>query len=902
MKFKKSKKPDFQPLNFTLDPDRTANGERTPRLSAGRDELAVADFVTPLGGAGPAPGIDRDKALNRESMVARYAYPAAAAASVIWAACMVTFALSYNTPDWAFDFQPVQITLLVIVAVAPTVLMALTAYSIRQSALLTAEAERARAATDALVAPAVLAAGVTGNVVKDVRTEISRAMAVAAEASQQLSVLRLALSQESDRMSATVADAERAARLLTASLSHERLEMGTLSAELDTRAQAVAGSIQRQAKMVAEASDLAQSQVREAEAALAARTADLAAAAADAGELTTLAGQQIGLNADRLETMGKAVEQQLNAVWKDMDAERAQLEGISENLRLENAAVANMLETHRGQLLDAVAHARVSTDEIQAAAASSAETLRNLVAEAASQVGALADTARAEQDAMDAQVRARLKLFASVVADERAAIEADSRQAIESLTDAAEAARNAAMEKASSATAAVTDDAREAIETLSRAADDARASAQNHLETAREVAANHADASRAQMEQLAEAAYAAGQRADEIYDARIAAARSLIEESTRLVEEAGLRSAQKIEIGLTATRNALTELEALLSEVDARAGRLPNEAQASVEAVRDAISKGVEELTIAARRAAEETQEIDAAFQDRVRRNYEMLSDSVRLMTQVASDADATAPMAQIEPPVLKPVEPVPAPPEIAAVLARAKDEAEAANAAAVEAEAPRMAVGAGASTMSSAPARRIAHDNGDDEGPLLNLGGSTPSPAAAARPRLRLTASDPAGDDVMNVFQPARTERRPREDEGDWTWRDLLKNVDGGDLPTDVALANRLISEIEALGIDTATLLPQSRIDEIARALSDGDLDAGRDSVRRLAPAAVRRLSRRMEAEPNLRSDGTEFTRTFGDLVVDALARGIGAAAGLLGSDQGRIFLLLDAAVSHTG
>ena len=87
--------------------------------------------------------------------------------------------------------------------------------------------------------------------------------------------------------------------------------------------------------------------------------------------------------------------------------------------------------------------------------------------------------------------------------------------------------------------------------------------------------------------------------------------------------------------------------------------------------------------------------------------------------------------------------------------------------------------------------------------------------------------------------------------------------------------------------------------MDEIASALEDGDLDAGRETVRRLAPAAVRRLTRRMDMDSALKIDAQRFVGRFGNQVVEALSGDPGSANALLSSDSGRVFLLLDAAVS---
>ena len=600
------------------------------------------DFVV-----GSKPRVGQLEAISAgradEPLASRMAYPMAIILSLAWAGSAVMFAVGYQSRDWAFDFKPVQVGLLTVVAVLPAVLMIIVAITLRQSAAVTEQARLSRQATDDLVAPVVLAAGVAGNVVEGVRHEIERAREITAAAVDQLSELRLALAEETERMSSTVTAAERAARLLTEGLGNERLEMGILSAELDSRASEVAGAIQRQAKMVSEASDLAQTQIREAEAALAARAADLAAAAADAGELGALASQQLSLNAERLETVGEAVGERLGALWTGLAREREQFVALSDTLSADQNEVMGRLTTQRSQLIDAVAQARVGSQEIHAAATSSSESLRKLIAEAAAQVGALAETARAEQEAIDGQARARLKLFAEMVSEERAVIEAESRAALSALGDAAEQARETAAYNAQVFRDATLDGAHAAINLLTDAAEQTRESARRALEETAAAAAAQTDSAKARMDQLGEVAFTAAQKADEIFETRFSAARRMIEESSRLVEDAGARSAQKIEVSLASTRNAVAELEALLNDLGAHAGRLPSEAHANVEAVRTAVARGVDDLTHAARQAAEETQLIDAAFQERVRHNYEMLSESVRLMTKMAGTADTAA-------------------------------------------------------------------------------------------------------------------------------------------------------------------------------------------------------------------------------------------------------------------
>jgi hypothetical protein len=111
------------------------------------------------------------------------------------------------------------------------------------------------------------------------------------------------------------------------------------------------------------------------------------------------------------------------------------------------------------------------------------------------------------------------------------------------------------------------------------------------------------------------------------------------------------------------------------------------------------------------------------------------------------------------------------------------------------------------------------------------------------------------------------------------------------------------LIGEIEAMGVDAAALLAAPQIDEIAAFVRAGDGPGALDAVRRLGPAAVRRLSRRMLSDRRMRAQAERYVRRQQSFVDDALAREDPGAAvsALLGSDRGRAWLLLDAALADS-
>jgi len=168
-------------------------------------------------------------------------------------------------------------------------------------------------------------------------------------------------------------------------------------------------------------------------------------------------------------------------------------------------------------------------------------------------------------------------------------------------------------------------------------------------------------------------------------------------------------------------------------------------------------------------------------------------------------------------------------------------------------------------------------------------------------RPRLKLTPTA-TDEEFKSVFEAAGGQE-PVETIGDsWTGKELLSSMDDAPID-DGALAGVMLSEVEAMGIDAAALAPRARIDAIAAAIKTGGVTAGRELMRRLAPAAIRRLSRRMMADRNFHAQAERYVRRFQATLGEAASRegATFSAAGLLGSDQGRAFLFLDAAIAET-
>jgi hypothetical protein len=139
--------------------------------------------------------------------------------------------------------------------------------------------------------------------------------------------------------------------------------------------------------------------------------------------------------------------------------------------------------------------------------------------------------------------------------------------------------------------------------------------------------------------------------------------------------------------------------------------------------------------------------------------------------------------------------------------------------------------------------------------------------------------------------------------------WNDLVDDGPGEaplDLDTPVmpgadieALEQRITAAIRRMGVDPNALLPRSRIEEAALAVAGRDPDRARQIVRRVAPAAVRSVSRRVLTDPDLRADAESYVRAVArDLTARAGAGDAQGIQGRLTSDGGRAYMLLDAAI----
>jgi hypothetical protein len=758
--------------------------------------------------------------------------------SLLWAAGLAAFMVGAQGNSGAFAVEPFRLIVIGFLALFPVGLIFASAFALRNAAALSRQSARAAALADSMLAPAASAAMQTHELVDQLRAQVDHAVRAVRLAHTDITELQTKLKSETDRLHDAANIARATTMSITRSMEQEREAVTRMSEQLAQQASGIIEAVDRQARMVADASDLAQTQLREAEATLAVRATDMMTAANDVSTNARLISEDLDRQTQRLETAGSGVAGQIRSVEEGLSQQRAGLVAAALSLRADQEDFAVHIENQRAQLTEALAITRVATVDLGETSARGVDVLRDIVQSAQEQFRAVLGVAENERTSFETRIHATLSNISVMAADARDDLISETRRSLEQLTTAATEAK--------------------------RAADTAAQTAQGRVD------------------RLNESIFEASKKADEVFDSRFSAARRLIEDSAELINQAGDQTAERLDNSFAHTRQTIAEVNEALNELTHSADQLPLMAQDRLHEIRSAVEEGLAAMTAAARKAAMETEAVDSAFQERVRRNYDMLTEAVRLMGVISGDQ------------TLASAHQVPSPAQVTR-----------------DPRTPPPAMSRPAAAPQAMPR-------------------PTPAPQTARDParetsRLRLT---PLPAETRPAPQPQRSTAqgtRANESNG-WSWRDLLNGMDGNggpardplEIPLDTGartaplqapadadfnddLDDVMVGEVSAMGVDAASLLSRTRIEEMITSIMAENNEGARNLVRRIAPAAVRRLNRRLMSDPVLRQHASEFVNAY-DQQVNLALMSKDASRGLqevLGNDKGRAYLLIDAAIA---
>lgn len=588
--------------------------ESSPPVTMASKEAAPVDEDFALRPSSIAPAALTKEAMPKEASPWLF-WGTMTFLSLLWASVSIAFIFGGESGLQAFRLDAFKMALLAITALFPAGLIFASGYALRQASRLSRESLRASHLADSMVAPAAAAANQTLGLVESLKCEINNAMKAVRLAQSELSQMTQTLRQESEALNQAAEVARQAAADMGQSLGRERTGLNDLSQTLSTQAENVLGAIDKQARMVADASDLAQAQLREAEASLAARATDLSAVASDTQETARAIIEDLDKQTERLETAGQGVADQIRSVEDNLSQQRAGLVSAALSLRADQEDFAVHLESVRGQLTEALSVTRLATVDLGDTAFKGMDTMRGVMEATQAQFNQLMQASDNERTTLEARIHATLGNISAMAADARDDLISETQLALQKLNEAAHDAR--------------------------KAADQAALSAQSRVD------------------RLNETIFEASKKADEIFDARFTAARRLIEDSSDLINEAGDRTAERLDESFLKAREAISDVNRVMNELSASAERLPLLAQERLFDIRKSVEDGIMAMTAAARQAAQETDSIDLAFQERVRRNYEMLSESARLMGVISGGQPLGGARSErtIERPMERPIE-----------------------------------------------------------------------------------------------------------------------------------------------------------------------------------------------------------------------------------------------------
>ena len=812
-----------------------------------------------------------------------------------WVSGIIAFTLSVESGLGFANLTEFKLAIIALIAVLPVGLILMSALALRMAARLAQEANRAANMADAMVAPAAAASNEAANIVGLLRTEIDNCVASVHTARADLEALGQSLRDESARLLGSAQNAQTTSNKLVSALGSEREALDRLGQRMDNQTRDLVESIGAQGRLISEASTLAQLQINEAESKLIKGASDLAQTASDAHVQTSQLTQELNLQTERFESAGKNVAEQIRSVEEGLNLQRSELENSASALRIEQEDFASLITKLHRQLGDALSVTRHATMELGDTSTRGVDILRDIVVNAQQQFSTLMGSAERERHDFEARINDTLGTISLVAADARDEMINETSRALASLTQNAQEAR--------------------------LAADTAAQSAQTRLD------------------RLNETLFDTNKRADEAYETRLNAARKLIEDSAQMIEQAGELTALKLAARLKHSKDALDEVTQAFDEITQRAELLPELAKARLSDIRHEVEANLSAMTRAAQDAAAQTEAVDLAFQDRIRRNYEMLSEAVRLMGVVATAPAAPAAITlSASAPLAKPhiaSDPKPEPIQAPAPEPRPEPMIDRAALATHTIEPTDFTPPQDSPSLDD-PSFEMNALSDEEFEPTVSHQPEAPfpepiiEPVAEAIPTAQSTPlSDPA---ILPPLRPAdnrpATTRRVSNAEG-WTWRDLLNGMEsrptadtpptnpdqnesppsprfaiGAPLPEEGFdnLDDLMSAEIASMGIDAATLITMTRLEESISMLATKGLTGARPVIKRIAPAAVKRLARRLSQDADNLGHAREFSGFYDRQVKIALQATAKAEAllNILNTDAGRAYLLIEAALSE--
>ena len=804
---------------------------------------------------------------------------------LLWASACLAFIFGAQSGLVALEFNAFRTAILVALALFPTGMILASGYALRQAAKLVDQTKRSEEMAQSLVGPVAVAAVDTEGLVRLLKSQIHDSLSAIKSAKDEMAIMSQSMREDARLLHQAAEIAHTRGQGLTASFAKERTALDSLSDKLGGQITNVLEAVDRQSRMVADASDLAQAQLREAEAALSTRALELSQTASEAQDTSRAICEDLDQQTLRLETAGAAVSDQIQTVAQTLGTQRAELVSTALSLRAEQEDFAAHLDGVRAQLTDALAITRTATLDLSESAANGIESLKFVLDGASSAFQDLMAHSDEERLLMQERVSSTLEAIAQQAAVVRQDLLSETQEMMTRLSLAASEAREA-------------------------------------TDQATQIAQERVD-------RLNESLFAAGLKADDIFESRLSAAKNLIENSSDLIVQAGQTSTLKLNESFVSAQATMAETQDMLASLTETANRLPQLAQERLYDIRKSVEDGIMAMNAAARQAAEETEALDKAFQDRVKRNYEMLQESVNLMGVLSGKPNAntalkSAPLPRPKPLMNQglpkqnsptPLEPSPEPsPEAQNLTPRPKlrlspiDEAPSEPRNDKPEQIPVMPVVEVAKSEGITPSRT---DSWSWREVFSGINNEPINSQAQGSTHSEPLFDEDVQDDDLGSLELILKSRSPNKGSNQGLRNAAIIEESENSNPTSEIISpphdpdfdqmhDSIMQALSELKVDLGVLLGKSRLEDITKVWLMDEAKGARALIRRNAPTIVRKLAKLISNDRMLDIQARRFVTNFERQVTVALIRRNPKESilELFQTDMGRAYLLFDSAL----
>ncbi len=321
-------------------------------------------------------------------------------AAVFWLAAVAAYHFGFLGLEGLMGLTPTQWLGLAVVALSPSVFMLTSAWFAQLAAEARAESRRLREMTETLLSPNTSSAqGAAETLSGNIRSELSALEDGLESFIKRFAELDEQLAGRTDALRKSGLEAQGASLDISETLRTERKGLEALATRLSDQAQDISQAIGKKSKMVVEASEMADAQLRQAGEKLDAQTEAMSMVS----EKMSTASDQLSAQSERAVEL---TESQTEALVAAIETLRDQQETLAE--------LTSQLDAHQTNLSELAEKTHANTQDAVTATQSGAQALHDMMDAVVQQANRLKDMAHDERATTEEHIRASLSALESL--------------------------------------------------------------------------------------------------------------------------------------------------------------------------------------------------------------------------------------------------------------------------------------------------------------------------------------------------------------------------------------------------------------------------------------------------------------------------------------------------------